>query len=317
MPLTTYYFEGLDFASATSLYTDAAMTVYAADGYYSGGGIVRQQVGGFLLSSSICSTCYIGCGHPQGTLISNTGSEVGKMTLIVNAQATLTGAMAVEFYPGQLPAKVTWSVDGGASDSVGLYSSEVEGYVTGFIGTETAGITNALGSNGASFVGSSYLYDNNTVTWGADDAYTVPAFGNAVSGDCTLINASPGGDMKKCVIPIPITVAGSEVTITIENCLANPTWSISVPCQRALTSLPSTTTQANEADACLTAVSTVLYRMAVSADLEIGVHDWVFEDNEGVTKLTDGWYGVTIAAGHVAIEVANGVVLSISAPCGP
>jgi len=115
MPLTTYYFEGLDFASATSLYTDAAMTAPAADGYYSGGGIVRQQLAGFLLSSSICSTCDILCGHPQGALIQNTGSEVGKMTLIVNAEDTLTGPMQVEFYPGQLPAKVTWSVAGGAS----------------------------------------------------------------------------------------------------------------------------------------------------------------------------------------------------------
>ena len=308
MPLTTYYFEGLDFASATSLYTDADMTVYAADGYYSGGGIVRQQVAGFLLNSSICSTCYIGCGGPQGTLISNRGSEVGKMTLVVNPGAT-TGAMEVEFYPGQLPAKVTWSVDGGASDSVGLYSSEVEGYVTGFIGTETAGITNALGSNGTSFVGSSYLYDNNTVTWGADDAYTVPAFGNAVSGDCTLINASPGGDMKKCVIPIPITVAGSEVTITIENCLANPTWSISVPCPRVLNPIACSVGAASAVAACALSLTTVLYTVKVIDSTYVEAKDWVFSDVNGATILADNHYKIEVGGGnYLTLEVENGVV---------
>ena len=44
----TYYFDGVNFSSATALYTDAALTSLAPDGFYSQNGIIRQQSNGIL-----------------------------------------------------------------------------------------------------------------------------------------------------------------------------------------------------------------------------------------------------------------------------
>lgn len=55
----TYYFDGINFAQASALFTDAALTTLAADGFYSQNGIVRQQLNGVLLNSQPCSDCIV------------------------------------------------------------------------------------------------------------------------------------------------------------------------------------------------------------------------------------------------------------------
>lgn len=55
--LGTYCFDGLNFSQASSLYTNSTLSVLAADGFYSQGGIVRQQLNGVLLNAQACSTC--------------------------------------------------------------------------------------------------------------------------------------------------------------------------------------------------------------------------------------------------------------------
>ncbi len=311
MPLATYYFEGLDFAAATTLYTDALMSAVAPDGYYAGAGIVRRQVGGVLLTAVTCPGCFILCGFPQGNAVVSLGSDVGRMELKVDSGSTI-GLMMIKFSPGLKPAKLTWSIEGGVSDSVGLYSSQVEGFVTGFVGVEAGGITNIAGSGGVTFPGYDYNWNSTSLSWEQSTAYTIPAFS---AGGCTLLPS--GNNMKECYLPIPITVANSIVTITIENCLTTPDWTVDIPCSRALTpALPSTTVQDDEPDACNASITTTIYRGQVSAAAELGVDDWVFSDNTGSTKLLDGYYGVTVTAGHVAVEVSNGVVVYISSSCG-
>ena len=53
----TYYFDGLNFATAIALFTDQALTTKAADGYYSLGTISRRQVSGLLQSAANCTDC--------------------------------------------------------------------------------------------------------------------------------------------------------------------------------------------------------------------------------------------------------------------
>lgn len=52
-----YYLDGATFASAIGVYTDAALTVAAPNGYYSQNGIVRQQTGGVLAAQENCPGC--------------------------------------------------------------------------------------------------------------------------------------------------------------------------------------------------------------------------------------------------------------------
>ena len=95
MPLTTYYFEGLDFAVATTLYTDALMSVVAPDGYYAGGGTVRRQVNGLLLTAVTCPGCFITCGNPQGNAVVSLGSDVGRMELKVDSGSKFSRAVQI------------------------------------------------------------------------------------------------------------------------------------------------------------------------------------------------------------------------------
>ena len=53
----TYYFDTATFASATSIFTDANLTVCAGDGYYSDGIISRQLLGCRLLTAVLCPNC--------------------------------------------------------------------------------------------------------------------------------------------------------------------------------------------------------------------------------------------------------------------
>jgi hypothetical protein len=69
--LGTYCFDGVNFSSATSLYTDSSLSTLAADGYYGQGLIVRQQLNGILLNAQPCSACLVPCGTGLSASISN------------------------------------------------------------------------------------------------------------------------------------------------------------------------------------------------------------------------------------------------------
>ena len=53
-----YYIDTFNFADATAVYTDAALTTFAADGFYQMGGVTaRQQVSGVLKPAESCPSC--------------------------------------------------------------------------------------------------------------------------------------------------------------------------------------------------------------------------------------------------------------------
>lgn len=56
--LDNYYLDA-DFNVATSVWTDTALTVFADNGFYSLGGIVRELVDGILLPAQICPSCSV------------------------------------------------------------------------------------------------------------------------------------------------------------------------------------------------------------------------------------------------------------------
>lgn len=54
---TDKYYLNASFTNSTSIFTDINMTTYAANGFYSFGGIVRELVDGVLLPPQTCGTC--------------------------------------------------------------------------------------------------------------------------------------------------------------------------------------------------------------------------------------------------------------------
>lgn len=55
--LGNYFINGPTFQTATAVFTDAALTTCAPDGFYSDGTIVRQQVGCVLGIEINCPAC--------------------------------------------------------------------------------------------------------------------------------------------------------------------------------------------------------------------------------------------------------------------
>ena len=53
----TYYYSSANFASATALYIDAALSTFAPDGWYSDESIYRQQASGVLFAEATCPNC--------------------------------------------------------------------------------------------------------------------------------------------------------------------------------------------------------------------------------------------------------------------
>ena len=308
--LGTYYFEGTSFADAYRLWSDEAMTYPASNGFYSQFGVVRE-IGawgvGVLMKAFVCSDCE---GASCQSTITNLGSNIGKMVLEIKPQTTL-GAMFIYFTPGVLPSKVTWTASvSGYSDPVGVYASTEQGYVTGFIGNETATITNASGSNGSTFVGEEYLWNNSQNFWEDTGASsTIPAFSGA---GCTLLST---GSMGVCSMPIPYVNPTSVVTITIENCVTNATWGLEVQCPILI---PATLASAMKPSALLacaeTSYPTSLYLEKYFL-VQPQVGDWVFSDAYGINTMAGGYYKIPMPGGipDIAVEVTlDGVVGSVS-----
>jgi hypothetical protein len=60
MPISTnYYLNAPSLSAATAIFTDAALTICAADGYYSDGTVVRQLSGCVLVTNVACPSCCI------------------------------------------------------------------------------------------------------------------------------------------------------------------------------------------------------------------------------------------------------------------
>ena len=55
--VSNYFMDAPTLSQATAIYTDAAMTTPASDGFYSDESIVRQQVSGVLRSVRPCPSC--------------------------------------------------------------------------------------------------------------------------------------------------------------------------------------------------------------------------------------------------------------------
>tara|TARA_R110002153_G_scaffold273311_1_gene443920 strand:+ start:5201 stop:5701 length:501 start_codon:yes stop_codon:yes gene_type:complete len=87
----TYYFDGLNFATAIALFTDQALTTKAADGYYSLGTISRRQVNGFLQSAANCTDCGDAISLCYDTASASEVCCVGCGTTYTSFASTVTG----------------------------------------------------------------------------------------------------------------------------------------------------------------------------------------------------------------------------------
>ena len=295
---STYYLNAPSLGSATSVFTNADLTVLAADGFYSDGVIVREQISGLLVAQQTCPACATPCGGS----ISASGQQ-GIYYLNIDL-GTDIGAVVVTFNPESVPDGISALFNSVVYNGV---SSPSYGWLQG-----TAGLPTYVGATGSDcgivanspYTLDEFQYNGSTFT----DLETTTSV-SVVAGQMQLTAAGPGN----CKMVIPKTAASpSVVDMTFIGPCLGTVFSIGVACPAPLTSFASSTVNVDSATACSDTIDQTYYVAHVNgAAGTLGLYDLVFSDANGEFKLGAGFYQTTDAGSNEWYQVdANGVIIA-------
>lgn len=303
MPTTeTVYMNGETLATSTALFTDADLTICASDGWYSDGTVIRQLLGCVLGAPRQCDPCGLNCDAATFTY---TDARQNLYTIETNLGAA-TGAVVVTIDPAIIPKGVRVTYDGTvynkfSSEDYGLLQSATSGNFT-VMGKSSSACANI--ADPTTYYLSEYQFNGSTFV-------SVP---NAENITINPTDLDLTGDVpNSCVLVIPKTAATPD-TLNIEiaaQCSYTGTQSFefTVACATSLTSFSASARQSSQGDACTASPTSTYYLVDVSGGgaSTPGLHDYVFDDANGATPATDGYYGI---GGVSYIQVENGIVIA-------
>ena len=295
---STYYLDAPSLGSATVIYTDANLTIIAANGFYSDGTIVREQVSGSLLPQVSCPSCAIPCGD----VITESGAT-GIYYLNVEL-GTALGAIVIKFDPQSIPDGILATINGVSYN--GLASGGF-GWLQGAPGLPTY-IGRSASDCGivanSPYVLNDYEYDgaNFVLTGGTTNVTVLP-------GQMQLTANAPGG----CAMVIPKTFASPSVlAIQLIGPCASTVFDIEVNCPAALPSFDSSTMHATSELACADVIDQIYYYANYGNLTALAYAAQVYSDPNGEFKLAAGFYKTTAIALSDWIQVdANGMVVAV------
>ncbi len=304
---STYYLDGADLASATSVYLDSALTLLAPDGFYGDGTISREQSLGILLTANACPSCGTPCG---GSIGGSGGTGIYLINLDGGSTSGDVGALVLRFNPASIPDGIKVVYNGNTYNTL---SSPVDGLhkstnPTGFtvIGSivDDCGLTGNITNIPAS---PEYLYNGTSfVATGNTQSITINP------GDVSLGALSPG----VCVMVIPKTTASPNIfNIQIIGPCSSTGWTISVDCPALLPSFSSSEEYGSASIPCGTALTQTYYFVKVhtASDSYVGLYDYVFQDEFGAIPVPDGYYLTdNVASPNKVIQVQNGIITAIT-----
>lgn len=302
--IASYFLNAPSLGSATAVFTDANLAVCAADGFYSDGFIVREQVNCVLLPQQVCPACPFP-PTPCGSTISASGSQ-GVFIIDIEAGAN-TGAVIVRFNPVGVP-------DGIRATLGANVFNKLTSPVDGFHQTSNAGAFTYVGAtaddcgiSGSTYLLQEFVYNGTIfVSTGSGQDVIVAA------GDVSLGASAPGNMM----MVIPKTVASpSIINFEVVGPCSETDWNMSVACPVLLTGFSSSVVGASSEAVCALA-ETVTHFNASLANTPgiVGLNDFVFSDAFGSTQLATGFYYAdgSIVGGNEWFEVsADGIVVAI------
>ena len=300
--LTQVYINSSQFALATAVFTDQALTTLAADGFYSMQGIVREQVSGVLGKSFVCEACNPLCNEDEIIYIlaqqgeydytAYVGDGIGAIRIHVN---TLGGAMG--------------------------FSAEYNSVIHNDIYTRNLGKLETTSAGGVTYIGDSSTFN----TGGASVSNYNFAGGDWVDeGTSVTINPFAGSNLTNAtyhgggVITIPkISTTVNELNLKIRVPFTNSSATFRIECVNLLPAFNSSQApETNSSDGCDAAATGLFYCSAINGSVATGgltmefvaVGDLVYNDGFGLTAANDGWYGID----QGAMQVTDGVITSIS-----
>ena len=306
---STFYLNGDTLSTATTVYSDASLTVPAADGWYqaivNGNSIVRNQVAGVLGSVQLCASCVEDCRDVSlpPVSVTLTGNSFYDITYDLGNSP---GVSAIRFTP-DIAGGIFVTYDGvtkSDSSSVSLINSTLNPATSWFPGpyygdTSTAG-TPTVGTSQTS------KYNWNYVDQDFDADGVEPI--TIAAGDLTSLTNSNAGDYILYVSKPTTTL--TTLTVRIISPLATaPDWAITVECPVRLSAFSSSIQQNSASNICIEPFTINLFNLPVKSTSSPGVPtrgDWVFVDVLGQTLASEGYYRVS---GHYIRVDANGVIV--------
>tara|TARA_R110002020_G_scaffold119205_11_gene272124 strand:+ start:108 stop:1109 length:1002 start_codon:yes stop_codon:yes gene_type:complete len=303
MAFSTFYINAPSLASATAVYSNATLTVLAADGYYSDGAIVRRQLSGVLLAPESCPQCDTTC--PQTITINNTGQGLYKMSIdvttavgpiLIRVDVSSLSDGFIAYYDGNPYNQLSSKNWGYVNNVTGVSPSPIDHPVWFGDSTDTGcsrgGVAAAVpvpcppfgvGSCSDSVGQTTYNYDwasGTFVATGSSD------WGNIPASHVQQNPSVPG--QATCVIP-KNTAGPSNVDVWMYGLCDNTGWSVEVDCPVALGQISTTGSGPTSIAACGSGVALDVFNAPVNGSPGVpGLYDWVYSDNTGNTLIGPG-----------------------------
>ena len=299
---STFYLNGPSLASATAAFTDDNLTICAADGFYSDGVIVREQLGCVLLPQQTCPACATPCGEAI------TASGAQGIYLVNLETGTDIGAIVIRFDPASVP-------DGIRATFNSVVYNKLTSPVDGLHQSSGASDFTVVGATGADCGLAGNTTNFPTITEFLYNGTAFVATGNTQSltiypGDVSL-GAAPGN----CMLVIPKTTASpSIVNIEIIGPCGGTAWSIEANCPALLPGFSSSFGYVSSITACAASLTQTYYHASLdNTPGSIDVYDFVYFNDNGSVPLSDGYYNATgsITGGADYFQVTNGVVVAV------
>ena len=301
-----YYLNGSSLAAATNIYTDAALTTPAPNGFYSQGGLYREAIGGVLGPLNTCQSCISSCP----VTINSNFPGVGLYTVQVD-MGVATGAILVTFTPRTTPHGILANFAGSTYNAL---SSPVDGYHAAanpvratYLGYDADACSLALvsGSPYAGVPDYEWLTSSFYATGLQSNVFVAPSDASFTS------TGSPGA----CVMVIPkVSAVTAPLTITVaapQSCTGIATL-LDVACPVKLTGFASGKINTICGD---TRDRTYYNAPVTGTPGNPALYDWIFEDADGVTPLPDGDYLFEDGGNGTLHTITNGIVTFIDTPC--
>jgi hypothetical protein len=293
-----YYINAPTLSAATAVYTNAAMTICADDGYYADGPVVRQQVGCVLLPAEECPLCSIDCDAQWNGAVNK-----GVYYFSVNLRST-TGPVLISFSPSQQPNGIEATFDSTVYNTVvsplfGALSAPAGLPVFVGLDTEDCGI-----------VGTHTLEEYALRTDGMHDLGTTDVVNVAASqmqltwsapGICTMVIPKPNPTPTTLTVKV---IAPCEYDIFRIN--------ISCPDSSSVYEIPGNTEGGPGELICGYPTGSISYYVIpVNGDgTELGLYDFMYYDDTCTTPLVDNYYlSGSCPSPYQWFRIENGIIV--------
>jgi hypothetical protein len=301
MPITLYI-NGPTLSSSTAIFTDAAMTTCAPNGYYADGPVVRQQVDCVLLPEQECPFCGVDC---EASSFKGPVNQ-GVYYMSVNLSSTV-GPVVITFNPLDYPNGIEVTYDST------VYNTVVSPFFGPLSAPSGLPVFVGLDTEDCGIVGThtleEYEFIDDGVTYSFSNLGTTDVV-NVATSQMNLTWASPGNCIM--VIPKPFPTPDTLLVKVISPCGLD-SFQLEVQCPNIdnVAVIPGSAGGSEEL-ICGYDVDTIFYNsIPVNGDgTTLGLYDFMYYDFDCTTPLEDNYYlSSSCPAPNSWFRIENGIIV--------